>query len=224
MAVDKNKKKSLDAEITDALLDDFDKFEHFAATYWKHIAGVAVAIVIAVALYVAITDAREASQRKINDAICNAKTETEILEVLKQYPDSPAANYARLRLVKGYLKEKKYDKAYEQFKILNSSDIPREMAWRIGLDEAYALELEGKKKDAAAKFAAMGSDSGFPEDLRREANYGAGRIYAALKQNDKAYKYLEKACLGKPRMNNIWVTQAKFMLVRIDKPAPKAAK
>ena len=219
MAVDKNKKKSMDAEITDALLDDFDKFEHFAATYWKHIAGVAVAIVVAVALYVIITDAREASQRKVNDTICDAKTESEILEVLKQYPDYPAANYARLRLAKSYLKDKKYEKAYEQFKILNSSDIPREMAWRIGLDEAYAIELEGKKEAAAAKFAAMGADSAFPEALRREANYGAGRIYAELKQNDKAYKYLEKACMGKAAMSNIWVIQAKFLLVRIDQPS-----
>jgi tetratricopeptide (TPR) repeat protein len=223
MAVDKNKKKSLDAEITDALLDDFDKFEHFATTYWKHIAGLAAAVVVGVALYVIITDTRAASKRKINDAICNAKTEAEITEILKKYPEYPAANYARLRLAKSYLKEKKYDKAYEQFNILNKSDIPREMAWRIGLDEAYALELEGKKDAAAAKFAAIGSDSAFPDTLRREANYSAGRIYAGLKQNDKAYKYLEKACMGKASVNNVWTIHAKFLLIRIGRPVSKAA-
>ena len=35
----------IDAEITNVLLDDFDKFEHFAMTYWKQIGGLAVAIV-----------------------------------------------------------------------------------------------------------------------------------------------------------------------------------
>ena len=65
MAVDKNKKKVMDAEITDALLDDFDKFEHFAMTYWKQIGILAAAIVVAVALWVLISDSRKASEQKI---------------------------------------------------------------------------------------------------------------------------------------------------------------
>lgn len=224
MAVDKNKKKALDAEITGALLDDFDKFEHFATTYWKQIAGVAVAVVVGVALWVMISDSRKASERKINDAISNAGTESEIIKVLKEYPAYPAANYARLRLSKMYLKEKKYAKAYEQFKLLRASDIPREMTWRIDLNEAYALELEGEKTTAAAKFAELGADFSLPDGFRCEANYGAGRLYTALKKNDKARKYLTKACKLRPGINNqtstFWVSQAKFMLLRLTK-APK---
>jgi hypothetical protein len=224
MTADKNKKKALDAEITDALLDDFDKFEHFAVTYWKQIAGIAVAIVVGVALWVMISDSQKESERKINDAICNAVTEAEIIKVLKEYPAYSAANYARLRLAKMYLNEKKYDKAYEQFKLLRASNIPREMTWRISLDEAYALELEGKKTAAAAKFAELGADPSLPDGFRCEANYGAGRLYAGLKKNDKARKYLTKASKIRPGINNqtsvFWVSQAKFMLIRLDK-APK---
>ena len=225
MTADKNKKKALDAEITDALLDDFDKFEHFATTYWKQIGGVAVAIVVGVALWVMISNSQKASERKINDAICNAKTETEIIKVTKEYPNYSATNYARLRLAKIYLSEKKYDKAYKQFKLLRASNIPREMTWRISLDEAYALELEGKKTEAALKFAELGSNPSLPDGFRCEANYGAGRIYTSLKKNDKARKYLTKASKIRPGINNqaagFWVYQAKFMLVRLAKTPQK---
>jgi tetratricopeptide (TPR) repeat protein len=231
MAVDKNKKKAMDAEITGVLLDDFDKFEHFAVTYWKQIGGLAVAIVVGVALWVMISDSRKATERRINDEICNAKTESEIIKIVKEYPGYGATHYARLRLAKIYLTEKKYDKAYEQFTLLRVSKIPREMTWRISLDEAYALELEGKKATAAEKFVKIGSDPSLPEDIRCEANYTAGRLYADLKKKDKARKYLTKASKIKPGINNqtaiLWVSQAKFMLIRLAKPpqkivAPKA--
>ncbi|MDD5697136.1 MAG: hypothetical protein PHH77_00835 [Victivallaceae bacterium] len=225
MAVDKNKKKALDAEITDALLDDFDKFEHFATTYWKQIAGVAAAIVIGVALWVVIADARKTAEKQANDAICNARTEKELLSVIKAYPGYPAANDARLRLAKLYLNEKKYDRVYEQFRALRASDLPREMVWRINLDEAYTLELEGKKEAAAAKFAAVGADVSLPDELGCEAHYGAGRLYFELKKNNEARKYLNRASVIKPGMYNqaavFWVSQAKFILVRLPESSQK---
>lgn len=228
MAVDKKKKKALDAEITDALLDDFDKFEHFAMNYWKQIAAAAVLIVIGVALWVIISDVRNTSAKRINNAICDAGTEVEIIKVLDEYPGYPATNYARLRLAKIYLAEKKYGKAYEQFERLRSSDIPKEMAWRINLDEAYALELEGKKENAAAKFAALGADPSMPDELCCEANYGAGRLYAEMKQNDKARDCLAKAGRGVPGVQSqildLWRSQAKFMLIRLEPPAEKTVK
>lgn len=227
MAVDKNKKKALDAEITNVLLDDFDKFEYFATTYWKQIGAVAAAIVVGVALWVMISDSRKATERRINDEICNAKTEAEIIAVVKKYPTYPAANYARMRLAKTYLEGKNYSKAYEQFKILRSAEIPREMSWRINLDEAYALELEGKKAEAAGKFAVMAADPSLPDGLRCEANYAAGRLYAALKQNDKARKYLTKASKISPAANSqasmFWVSQAKFILISLGEETKKAA-
>ena len=224
MAVDKNKKKAMDAEITDALLDDFDKFEHFAMTYWKQIGGLAAAIVVGVALWVMISDSRKATERRINDAICNAKTEAEILKVVKEYPTYNASNYARLRLAKIFLNEKKYDKAYEQFKLLKASSITPELSWRISMDEAYAMELEGKKTAAAERFAAMGVDPSMPDGFRCEANYAAGRLYTGLKQKDKARKYLTKASKARLAVNDqsssFWVSQAKFMLIRLTE-APK---
>ena len=226
MAVNKNNKKAMDTEITNALLDDFDKFEHFAMTYWKQIGALAVLIVIAVALWVYVSDSQKETERRINNEICNAKTEATILKVVQEYPAYPAANYARLRLAKIYIGEKKYDKAYEQFKVLRESNIPNEMTWRISLDEAYALEVEGKKSSAAAAFAAMGANPGLPDGYRCEANYSAGRIYCGLKENDKARKYLTKASKVRPNMDrqasNFWVSQAKFMLIRLTKaPAKK---
>ena len=227
MAVDKKKKKAIDAEITNALLDDFDKFEHFAVTYWKQIGGLAVAIVVIVAIWVMVSESKKSTERRIKDEICNAKTETEIIKVVKEYPDYAAANYARLRLARLYLKDKKYNKAYEQFKLLRAAKIPREMTWRISLDEAYALEAEGKKSSAATKFAKMGVDPSLPEGFRCEANYSAGRIYAGLKKNNKARKYLIKASRVRPGMNNpaskFWSDQARFILTRLPEAQKKVA-
>lgn len=227
MAVDKNKKKAMDAEITDVLLDDFDKFEHFALTYWKQIGGLAVAVVVGVALWVMISDSRKATEQKINDEICNAKTEAKIINVIKKHPTYAAANYARLRLAKIYIGDKKYDKAYEQFKLLQDSDIPREMKWRISLDQAYALEQEGKKMTAAVKFAEMGSDPSLPDAFRCEANYAAGRLYFGLKKKDNARKYLTKASKVRPGINGqaaeFWISQAKFMLIRLPEATKKVA-
>jgi hypothetical protein len=228
MTGNKKNKKALDAEITNALLDDFDKFEHFAANYWKQFAGVAIAIVITVALWVMISDARKASERKINDTLCNAKSETEIIAAIKKHANYPATHYARLRLAKIYLNEKKYDKAYEQFKLLRASNIPREMTWRIALDEAYALELEGKKPMAAAKFASLGSDYSLPDGFRGEANYSAGRLYLDLKETEKARKYLSKVAKVQAgginsQATEFWRAQAKFMLIRLAKPSKTPA-
>jgi len=227
MAVDKKKKKAIDAEITNALLDDFDKFEHFAITYWKQIGGLAVAIVVIVAIWVMVSESQKATGRRIKDEICNAKTEAAIIKVVKEYPDYPSANYARLRLAKIYLKNKKYNKAYEQFKLLRAAKIPREMTWRISLDESYALEAEEKKSSAATKFAEMGVDPSLPEGFRCEANYSAGRIYAGLKKNNKARKYLIKASKVRPGMNNpaskFWADQARFILTRLPEAPKKIA-
>ena len=228
MTKNKNNKKALDSEITNALLDDFDKFEHFAVSYWKQIGGVATAIVIAVALWVMITNANKTSARKINDTLCNAKSEVAIIAVVKKYPNYPAAHYARLRLAKLYLNEKKYDKAYEQFKLLRASNIPREMTWRIGLDEAYALELEGKKLVAAEAFVKLAGDNSMPSGFRGEANYSAGRLYRSLKKIEKARKYLSKAAKNQAGMYNqasvFWAEQAKFLLLRLAKNPKISAK
>lgn len=225
MAADKNKKKALDAEITDALLDDFDKFEHFAVSYWKQIAGLAAAVVIGVTLWVVIADIRKTDRKRADDAICNARTEKELLAAIKTYPGYPAVNDARLRLAKIYLDGKKYDRAHEQFSALLASDIPREMVWRVNLNDAYALELEGKKEAAAARFAVIGADGAMPDELSGEANYGAGRLYFVLKQHDLARKYLARASAIRPGQYNqaafFWSSQAKFILFRLPEPQKK---
>jgi predicted negative regulator of RcsB-dependent stress response len=219
MVKDKDK-KTLDAEITNALLDDFDKFEHFASTYWKQIALTAVGIVVAVAVFFSIKAMRDNAMKNANDALADAKTETELIATLKKYPDYKASNFARLRLARIYLGEKKFDKAFEQFKKLVASDIPEEMRWRIRLDEGYALELQGKFKEAAAKLAAMGRESFLPEAFRCEANYSAGRIYAQQNDLKNAEKCLAKAKNAKMSKKSMagdaavefWQRQAKFML------------
>ncbi|MCP3967080.1 MAG: tetratricopeptide repeat protein [Lentisphaerae bacterium] len=220
MAIDKKKKKAIDAQISGELFDDFDRFEHFLTNYWRHIVAVAIIVVIGVSVWVTVREVNKSADRKAKNAFANAKTETEVIEALKTYGKYKAANFARLKLAKIYISEKKFDKAHEQFKMLAASDAPKEMVWRSKMDEAYTFELEGKKLDAAKAFAKIGEGSFLPDTFRAEANYSAGRIYAQSGDLKNAEKYLTKSA-NTTKMApatqagmavDFWQGQAKFML------------
>lgn len=187
-------KKALDAEITNALLDDFDKFEHLALTHWKKIILICVLVVVAVAVVGTVIAVRQSADKKMVAALVNAKTIDEIAQALKEYPDSQAAIGARLQLAALYRNDKKYTEAIDVLKQVESnSEVPSEMRYRVQLDVCYLTELSGDKKGAAEKFVAIGSNTFIPEDFRCEANYSAGRIYSDLKDYTNAVKYLGKA-------------------------------
>ncbi|QSH41113.1 tetratricopeptide repeat protein [Lentisphaerota bacterium ZTH] len=220
MAMDKKKKKAINAQISSELFDDFDRFEHFLSNYWRQLVAAAVIIVIAVGVWVTVREVHKAADRKAKNAFANATTEEEVIKALKTYGKYKAANFARLKLARIYISQKKFDKAHEQFKMLTGSDAPKEMIWRARMDEAYTLELEGKKLEAAKAFARIGEGGLLPDTFRAEANYSAGRIYAQTGDLKNAEKYLAKSAKTAgmtPATQagmavDFWQGQAKFML------------
>ena len=213
-------KKRLESEIAENLLDDFDKFEHFAVTHWKQIVCVCVGIVIVVAVGTIATKINDSIKTKATAAIANAKTIEELDKVIADHPNNPAVNSAKLKLAMLRFEKKEYDKALSLCQSLENSTAPDEMRWRARLNSFYILEIKGEKEKAAAGFAGLGSDSLLTEAFRAEANYGAGRIYAGLKKTEKARLALRTAALARGAAA-FWGGQAKTLLDRL--PAPQKA-
>lgn len=223
-------KKSLDAEITNALLDDFDKFENFAMTQWKKIIVVCVVIVVGVAVYSTVVALQSQAEDKMVTTLVNAKTIDELKVALTEYPEAGASVGARLRLATLYRKDKQYmDAANELVRVVATADIPAHLKYRAKLDIAYLDELAGERENAAEKFSAIAVDAMAPQAMKCEGAYSAGRIYLELKNNAKAIMLLQDAVsvgvLGKGGFDfslDLWSRQAKALLLIV--PAVKIAK
>jgi hypothetical protein len=184
-------KKTLDAEITNALTDEFDRFEHFALTRWKQIIWCGVLIIVIVAVIFGVMAIQESSDRTAAAALSNAKTIEEINKAIADYPDHKADISARMNLVKIYFDKKDYKNVLAQYAELEKLDIPKQLRMRLRLDAAYIAELQKDYPGAISKFAAIGADTlGFDESYRCEANYAAGRLSAQIKKWNDASKFL----------------------------------
>jgi hypothetical protein len=216
-------KKSLDAEITNALLDDFDKFENFAMTHWKGIMVFCVLIIAGVAVYTTVMTVQRNAENKMIATLVNAKKIDELKTALDEYPDSSASLSARLRLSVLYRKDKKYTEAADQLvKIVSAVGIPAHQKYRAKLDIAYLDELAGELQNAIGKFSAVANDSMAPQAMKCEGAYAAGRLSLALKDNVKATEYLQEAvsagALSNPRSDyalDLWKRQAKALLLTV---------
>jgi len=224
----KENKNGKDEQIANMLLDDFDKFEHFAMNYWKQVAAVCALIVVIVAIVATFYAINGASERKANTAIATAKTEAELQKVIKEYPKQQAIWSAYLKLGTIYVGNKDYPKALANYRELLQKGIPDEMRRELEMNIAYLLELQGTKKDAVAAFAKIGSDSFYPEATQCEANFCAGRISNDLGDKTQAKTYLNltanrvvKGGAFDPAAE-FWKKQAQLMILKIDAPAKPA--
>jgi tetratricopeptide (TPR) repeat protein len=98
------------------------------------------------------------------------------------------------------------------------------LGYRAALNEAYALELLGKKDEAVDAFSSVAQKLAAPDEVRAEANYGAGRLLAA-KDPVKAKDFLSKANTANPSSlsQGFWSSQAKALMDRLGAEAVPAA-
>lgn len=215
----KDKQKALDAEINDMLLDDIDKFEHFAANNWKGIIIGFIAVFIAVVIVAIGYQVNNSMKSSAVNTISAAETKEALEKVVRDYASYPAVNSARIKLAILYIKDKNYDKAIELYSIIrNSADTPDEMRWRAALNVSYVTELKGQKEEAASGFATTASQSTMSDAFRAEANYAAGRLYASFNNKEKAAGFLKTASLSAlaPGAAGFWGDLAKLLLERLD--------
>ena len=222
MANGKNK-KAMDKEITDSLLDDFDKFEHFVMNHWRHIISAAIVIVV-VAIIAAVSYSVSVSrENKMNNAIANAQTVEELQQVIGEYPRGKAVIYAYTTLAHKFINNKNFKAADDTYAALLKIEIPQDMKWQITIDRAYIKELSGDIPGAIKDFAAISKDAMLPRAMRAEANYSAGRLEVKEGNKDQAMVYLNLASSLDDNQSPgvaFWAKQAKSLIQTL---TPKTA-
>ncbi len=218
----KVKLKNQDAK---AVFDDFERFEMFVHERWKWMVTGGIAIVAAVAVYGGIVYVHTQSENKAISVLGVAENEQELTAALTQYPKHQASVRARLRLIRIFTDEKRYDEALAQYSLVLKSDIPKEARWRAELEMAYLQELKGKPEEAAKEFDRIGGAQFIADDIRCEANYAAGRLYLSLKNNADADKCLKRiTMLGEVSIPGaeFWQMQARYLASKVEVPAAPA--
>lgn len=208
----KMKLKNQDAK---EVFDDFERFEIFVHERWKLMLGIGAGIVLGVAVYGIILHVNKNATNKAAAVLGLAKTEAELLDALKEYPDKSASVRTRLRLVKVYVDEKKYDQALVQLDLVKKADVPKEVRWRSELDVAYIMELKGNFAGAAEEFDRIGTMAFVDEVTRSEANYAAGRLYLKSGNSAKAENSLKRLNAALDKSADFWKKQGRFLATQI---------
>ena len=215
MAKKPRDRKALDAEIKNSLTSGIGEFELFFMEHWKALTAAGLALVLAIGVVYGARGWMRSRELKAQDALASAQTVEALQKALAQYGSSPSASFARIRLARLCMQEKKLKEAEAQYKLLETSGLPPEMLMRVKIDRAYLIEKSGDLKTAAEMLAKCAANSAASAGLRAEAEFGAGRLYAAQKNGELAKKHLDN-CI---RLQNQigaggqqWVSFAKFMM------------
>lgn len=223
---DDQKKAPSAADIVEELNEDFDTFESWVVENWRIIAVVCVAAVVAVAAIGIGIAVSKSMDRKTAQAFATADGYDKLVEVLKAHPNATFAPDARMKLAMLQLEKKDYAGALANFKAVGDSKSAVEaLRGRASLNIAYILELQGKTDEAITAFSNIGQSLTIAEELRFEANYGAGRLLVDKKDFLKAKSCLAKATSVRPRSMGeyFWSSQAKSLLDRALASIPAAA-
>ena len=186
----KDNKKHIDAEINRVLLNDFDRIESFVIGKWKYMCIGAVVIIVLVAVGYGVMAKKESNENTVRQAIANASTKAELIEVLGKYGNTKEAENVRFKLAFVYSSEKKYDEAAELYRTIARTSAVNEVKARAAVNEAFMLENAKKTAEAANAFANVGNNKLFPVGIRSEAFYGAVRMAVKLNKKDDAAKNL----------------------------------
>ncbi len=212
-----SKKKDANKEdIIEEAYDEMTQFEDFFVAHWEKILNVAIAVVLVAAVYLVLSKASGKKDIAASVEFGKAKTLAELQKAVETYPTIPAANYARLKIVKLFSDEKKYEEALKICKDITQDATSPETYWQAKLDEGYLLELLGKKNEGAEAFSKIGSDVNFPSAVRREALYSAGRLFLADGKKDRALASLKSSMEIASSTDFFWSEQARGLMSTIE--------
>lgn len=190
--VDKKVKKQIDQEITNTLLDDFDKFEHMLMKHWKLLFGAGVMVVLAIGLTMLTIKSIKAKEAKQSAVLVNAQKNDEILAAIAKYPDNKTVFPVKFKLAQKYLastegkKEDNIKKALDIYtEIANDEKAPKILAGLALNRKASILESEKKPQEALKIYQELAELNGVPSDLKCKAYYNAGSIALNAEKQDK---------------------------------------
>ena len=179
----------------------------------------ALLIVLAIGVWAGVQSYRKSAALKAANALSSANTVAALQEALQTYPAEPASRFARLRLAKLLMAEKKYKEAEVEFSALAAMpDLPAEFAARVKIDQGYLSENAGLKKEAAQQLA-NAATAAASAAVRAEAFFGAGRLQAQLGNQDQAKALLTQTIALKPQLSPVetkWAVLAEFLLRNVE--------
>ena len=189
-SVNLNRQKKINDQMKE-VMDDFDRFEYFFATHWKHIVYAAIAVVVIVAAVVSVKYFSARSAASAAAAYDKAADIAQLEKAIKDHGKAPAAVY--LRLAGMYIAKKDYANARKQLITAAGDSKAVEMQWRARLNLGYVDELEGKYAEGAKAFADFAKSVRTPGSAAyaAEAYIAAGRLYAAAGKTAEAKSVLE---------------------------------
>ncbi len=188
--------RDLDAEISNTLYDDFDKFENFFSSHWKAFCWGGAAVVLLVAAWGIGTLAYQGGENAKYKQLNSAETIDALVAAIKESGSGTIGNDARLRLSTMLSSAGNYADAISQLDDVLATDCPTAQRLQVELTRAYLLERNNKAAEAAQAFAAFATRTDANSEMLAEANYNAGRLYAMLGDTANAVKYLEQARQG----------------------------
>ncbi|UDQ98160.1 hypothetical protein AAEX28_14410 [Lentisphaerota bacterium WC36G] len=201
--VDKKIKKQIDQEITNTLLDDFDKFEHMLMKNWKLLFGSGVMIVLTIGVTLIVMKSIRDEKAKESAALVNClkadeKTKSidvnKVLETLKKYPKSKTVYTTKFALAANYLASKEgksednIQKALAVYsEIADDANAPKILVGLALNRQAAILESQNKNKEALEVYKKLVNTEGIPSDFKSMACYNAGSVALNKAVNDKAF-------------------------------------
>lgn len=208
--------KKIDKDnIIEETYDEMTHFEDFFVSHWPKILNASVAVLILFALYMIFSSFGGKRELEASLGFTKAKTVQDLQKAVAAHPTNPAANFARLRMVKLLTEEKKYDDAVKVCREITPGSNTPETYWQAKLDEGYLLELSSKKEEAAEAFSKVGADMKFPASVRNEASFSAARIFLAVGKKDRALA-AAKSMDSSPNAGDFWTEQAKSLIQQIN--------
>ena len=185
-------RKALNAEISKAMMNDFERIGQGFVDNRKPLTLVVVGIALLVAVICWAAEHQKSSELKAQEAISGAADIAALTNALETYGDTSAAPAGRYRLAQLCIKEKKYDEALKQLELAEGGEDPF-LNGTVALARGYVLELSGKPAEAAGAFAEVSGNATFPAAMRAEARFAAGRLFVAQNDLARARALLEQA-------------------------------
>lgn len=204
--------KEAEDEITNALVDDIDKFEHTIIEKWKSILYVIIAIVVVISGIAISVNMNNEKNKEIASAFGDAKTAEEINKVIAEYPTSNAVAPVRVKVAKLALDKKDYASAINEYNEILKLNIQSDLRESTQINIALVNELNNNNDEAISQFSKIAKNSTFSQSTKDEANYALGRLYIIKKQNDDAKSALEKVAKSE---NSQLKEQANALLGRL---------
>lgn len=188
----KSNNKKIDSNMGVALFSDRERFEMWFAENWKKTAIISLAVVVIISLAFGIVG--KISENKAAGAaeLAAATTVDTLKAALAKHSDNPASPMARLRMANMLFDAARYSDATAYLKeIVDDADADQTLIATARLNIAKALELSGKREEAAKAFSSSAAASAGNFSIKCESAFSAARLLAKLGKTAAALEEIQ---------------------------------